>query len=52
MRITGGKQKFSFNPDTIMSEADRGFKVITSRLNKILYSMGDNHFEQNQEYQF
>lgn len=45
-RMTG---KFSnkLDPETVMRETDNGFKLITARLNKVIYTLGNQKLEPN-----
>lgn len=51
--MTGGTSKaVRLDPQMLMKETDRGFKVLTARLNKVVYSQGVAKIEPLQEYTY
>lgn len=39
-KLTGGRIGMNVDPQKLMRETDRGFQILTARLNRVIYSLG------------
>ncbi|CDW77012.1 UNKNOWN [Stylonychia lemnae] len=47
--ITGGKLNAKIDPKLLMKETDKGFQIVTARLNRVIYSLGTQKLDNQKE---